>query len=136
VRSAAVDVVICCEVLEHVASPDAVMAEIRRILRPEGVLIVSFPNYLNVPWLVLRMLADAFRRPEWIVRQPVDRLLTWIGMTRSLRRHGFDRADTVGWVLEPPGIYHWRRRRGLAPVRTSRIAQLAFHPVVLSAKRK
>jgi SAM-dependent methyltransferase len=37
------DVVACFEVLEHVRSPDAVLREISRVLRPGGVAYVSMP---------------------------------------------------------------------------------------------
>jgi SAM-dependent methyltransferase len=41
---AAFDVVVCCEVLEHLASVDAALAEITRVLKPEGRLAVSVPR--------------------------------------------------------------------------------------------
>jgi SAM-dependent methyltransferase len=38
------DVVFCGEVIEHVFSPDAVLSDLRALLRPGGVLILSTPN--------------------------------------------------------------------------------------------
>jgi SAM-dependent methyltransferase len=38
------DVVFCGEVIEHVFSPDAVLADLKGLLRPDGVLILSTPN--------------------------------------------------------------------------------------------
>lgn len=38
------DVITCLGVLEYVPDPDAVLLELRRVLRPGGDLIVSFPN--------------------------------------------------------------------------------------------
>ncbi len=38
------DVVVCFEVIEHVHRREVVLDELRRVLRPEGVLIVSSPN--------------------------------------------------------------------------------------------
>jgi ubiquinone/menaquinone biosynthesis C-methylase UbiE len=38
------DLVVCLETIEHVADGPAVIAEFRRVLRPEGVLLVSSPN--------------------------------------------------------------------------------------------
>jgi len=38
------DVVFCGEVIEHVFSPDAVLSDLKALLRPGGVLILSTPN--------------------------------------------------------------------------------------------
>lgn len=43
VADASVDAVVCCEVLEHVAEPTVVAAELRRVLRPGGELLGSVP---------------------------------------------------------------------------------------------
>ncbi len=43
IRNEAVDVVVCVEVLEHVANPRAVLAEIHRVLRPQGTLLLATP---------------------------------------------------------------------------------------------
>jgi ubiquinone biosynthesis O-methyltransferase len=42
--SATFDVVCCCDVLEHVDSPDAVMREISRVLKPGGVFFFDTIN--------------------------------------------------------------------------------------------
>lgn len=39
------DRVLCSEVLEHVPDPDAVLAEIARIVKPGGIFAVSVPRY-------------------------------------------------------------------------------------------
>jgi SAM-dependent methyltransferase len=43
VRDASVDWVVCLEVLQYVASPDAAVREIARVLRPGGAAVVSAP---------------------------------------------------------------------------------------------
>jgi len=43
-----VDAIFCLEVLEHVASPEAAAASIRRVLRPGGLLIGSTPFLLGI----------------------------------------------------------------------------------------
>ena len=43
---ASVDVVTSFETLEHHTEHDGMMAEVRRVLRPDGVLIISSPNKL------------------------------------------------------------------------------------------
>lgn len=48
----AIDTVICLEVLEHTINPDQVIAELWRVLRPGGSLILSTPSYLNMAGLL------------------------------------------------------------------------------------
>lgn len=43
VDSATQDVVVCCDVIEHVEQPGALLEEIRRVLRPTGRLVLSTP---------------------------------------------------------------------------------------------
>ncbi len=38
------DYVVCCEVIEHIHNPWKLIAEIKRILKPGGKLIISTPN--------------------------------------------------------------------------------------------
>lgn len=41
---ASIDVVVCFEFIEHIAAQDNLLREIKRVLRPEGILIMSTPN--------------------------------------------------------------------------------------------
>jgi SAM-dependent methyltransferase len=43
IRPAALDAVVCLEVLEYVWQPASVLIEIRRVLKPDGVLLLSTP---------------------------------------------------------------------------------------------
>jgi ubiquinone/menaquinone biosynthesis C-methylase UbiE len=42
------DIVLCTEVLEHVPDPAAVVAELVRVTKPGGRVIVSIPNEVNI----------------------------------------------------------------------------------------
>ncbi|MCS7007085.1 MAG: class I SAM-dependent methyltransferase [Gaiellaceae bacterium] len=42
------DAVVCGELLEHLRFPDELVNEIRRVLRPGGILVGSVPNAFNV----------------------------------------------------------------------------------------
>jgi 2-polyprenyl-3-methyl-5-hydroxy-6-metoxy-1,4-benzoquinol methylase len=42
------DIVVSCETLEHVPSPQAAVRELARVLRPNGLLVLSVPNYLSI----------------------------------------------------------------------------------------
>jgi 2-polyprenyl-3-methyl-5-hydroxy-6-metoxy-1,4-benzoquinol methylase len=46
---ASFDLVVCFEVLEHVTEQEAAIAELRRVLAPDGVLVISSPNPLVYP---------------------------------------------------------------------------------------
>jgi ubiquinone/menaquinone biosynthesis C-methylase UbiE len=56
---ASFDRVYCSEVLEHVIDPTAVLREIRRVLRPNGLAVISVPNEDAIN----RLKRTAFRIP-------------------------------------------------------------------------
>lgn len=63
------DLVTCQTVLIHVASPESALTEMRRVLRPDGVLVVAEPN--NVAGCLSYLMAEP--RPEWdLIRRLVD----------------------------------------------------------------
>jgi SAM-dependent methyltransferase len=90
------DAVICNAVLEHVADPEAVLTEFRRVLRPGGVL------YLCVP----------FMQPEHL--DPTDfQRYTSDGLARLVNQQGFAVNEvsgvhnvftTLGWI-----VFEWLR---------------------------
>ena len=55
--AASFDRVICTETLEHTVDPAAVLAEIRRLLRPGGVAVITVPNDR-----LIRRMKDIVRR--------------------------------------------------------------------------
>lgn len=65
------DLVICSEVLEHTVDPEAVLGQIRRLVKPGGRVIVTFPNdpLVNRLKAVIRRsgltILPPFRRISW-----------------------------------------------------------------------
>jgi 2-polyprenyl-3-methyl-5-hydroxy-6-metoxy-1,4-benzoquinol methylase len=62
------DLILCTEVIEHTLHPELVVANIKRLLAPGGVAIVSLPNRFSVPY-ALQLLSHKVRR------KPIDREL-------------------------------------------------------------
>ena len=54
------DCVVCLELLEHLATPAVLLAEIRRVLKPEGRAVLSVPN----PYSWVEIYREVFRRPD------------------------------------------------------------------------
>ncbi len=56
VGDGSMDVVVSCQVLEHIPDVDHAMSECRRVLRPGGKLLVSTPNQGSLMNIVLLLL--------------------------------------------------------------------------------
>jgi ubiquinone/menaquinone biosynthesis C-methylase UbiE len=90
------DLVVCLDVLEHVADIEAVMNEIYRVLKPGGATLTSVPN------------RHAFRDPHyhlafinWLPRPLAERIIRMAGRSKEqgpLRdRQGLSELNTYTW---------------------------------------
>jgi 2-polyprenyl-3-methyl-5-hydroxy-6-metoxy-1,4-benzoquinol methylase len=77
------DVIHCCHTIEHVSDPIAYLAEMHRLLKPGGQLMLAFPNYASIPRMLLR---EAW--PTWCLDSHLWQF-TASQMCRILRRAGF-----------------------------------------------
>lgn len=77
---ASFDVVTCTEVIEHIFSYQEVLKEFRRVLRPGGILILTFPN--EPVWTLSRILLGRipFRVPDHVNSFTPNRLLRETGL--------------------------------------------------------
>jgi 2-polyprenyl-3-methyl-5-hydroxy-6-metoxy-1,4-benzoquinol methylase len=73
------DRIICSEVLEHTADPEAILAALARLLRPDGVAVITIPN----DPLILRLKAIVRRTP---VGHLLRRRIDWGGDAYHLHR--------------------------------------------------
>ena len=97
------DFCLLMETIEHLTDPLPVLDKINSILKEDGVVYLSFPNYLHLPWLIVRILAEKLDKPNWIKLQPVDKIYTIFTIKKlarliAFRCHGRGCGD---WNVRP-----------------------------------
>lgn len=115
--------VICSEVLEHIPDIHRAVSEMRRVLRKDGVLIVSSPNWISwfglARWVSERLTKKKIHSDD----QPYDDWKTLRKYTDELAPQ-FEVAQARGvWYLPP---LHFRKRG--APAWLTRFVYLLFSP--------
>jgi SAM-dependent methyltransferase len=110
------DQVLIWHVLEHVASPRELLAEVRRILRPGGRLVVAVPNFASrqaawsgAAWFHLDLPRHLYQFPLAALR----RLLEEIGFEPISDHHFSVRQNPFGWVQSAQNRVTWLPRNGL-----------------------
>ena len=94
------EAVVAGEVIEHVVDTDHVLAEIARVLRPDGVLVITTPNLASLENRVRLLLG---RYPMWMDHRVEGtghlRYYTPAILRAQLEQHGFRVDRHVGnWV--------------------------------------
>jgi SAM-dependent methyltransferase len=89
------DVVICADVLEHLADPWRVLAMVRDVLVPGGLVIASIPNVRHESVVLPLLVAGAFEyQAQGILDRTHLRFFTFDGIRALL--------EGAGFVLELP----------------------------------
>jgi 2-polyprenyl-3-methyl-5-hydroxy-6-metoxy-1,4-benzoquinol methylase len=124
------DLCIMLETIEHLESPDVVLRKIFEILKPGGLFFLSFPNYVHLPWLAVRLLSKALNKPNWIVLQPVDKIYNIFGIKRLICRAGFKFEKGIGNNYGPPVLYSWEKEWMTRWLNRCGMYWWSFHPVL------
>jgi len=125
-----VDIIVFNHIYEHVVDPDGVLAEIRRILRPDGAAYLGFANRLGV-------IEPHYRLPflSWLPRNVADRYVSMTGRApnyyeqfrtrRGLRRMcaGLHLWDYTYTVLSDSVAF---KARDMVPQRLAQAPPLAW----------
>jgi 2-polyprenyl-3-methyl-5-hydroxy-6-metoxy-1,4-benzoquinol methylase len=128
------DVCLLMETIEHLEEPKAALAQIHSVLAPGSLLYVSFPNFLHLPWLVVRILAEKLNRPNWIVLQPVDKIYTVFSVIKLVERAGFKFEQGIGCGYGPPVLYPLEKEWMTNFLNALRLWRLSFHPILVFRK--
>lgn len=110
------DEIVIWHVLEHTPNPRDILLEIRRILKPNGVLIVAVPNYESLQsrwagsaWFHLDIPRHLYHFPVSCLRS----LLISCGFTPRSEHHFSLRQNPFGWVQSGLNRLKWLPRNGL-----------------------
>ena len=93
------DVITCMELIEHVASPDALMSAITRLLRPGGHLFVSTINRTLRSFLIAIVGAEYLLQLLPRGTHEYARLVRPSELARLGRAHGLTACDAAGLEL-------------------------------------
>lgn len=85
--SGSFDVVTCGEVIEHVVDTDGLLDEMRRVLKPNGLLIVTTPNLAYVPNRLLLLAGIQPLFTETSLRCNMGRMARWLGQGNGTQGH-------------------------------------------------
>ncbi len=96
--------------LDHVQDPIAVMCEARRVLKPEGRLLLTVDRFSRLGYARYRLIASRHRRDSIFVRAHPHRFSN-DDVRRMVADTGFAivRGDTPSWIGTVAGR-HFRLR--------------------------
>ena len=105
-REGSFDCLISSEVIEHVVYEERLFTEMRRVLRPGGMLVIGTPDYATIGWRTIEPLYGALQpggyKDEHITHYTRARL------TEILERNGFIYEDAA-YILRSELIMRFRK---------------------------
>lgn len=84
VRDGSVDVCVCFNALDHMRDPDAALAEMHRVLRPRGSLLIMVHDF--PAWVMPLLWADRLHPHHWTHEQAAALLGRQFVIERAVRR--------------------------------------------------
>ena len=93
------DLVLMTEVIEHIDQINKVFSHIRKILKPNGYLIISTPNYLNAAG-IWKLISERIIGNTWDAwgthRGGIENFTTSYWLLRQLKKMSFNIIETRG----------------------------------------
>jgi SAM-dependent methyltransferase len=107
IRSESMDLVICCNVLDHTSNPDAVLREIHRILKPEGLFYFDVDAFSMLGLVKWHSWTKYAHKDEILVTTHPYRMYE-ADVVRRLRSSGFQFRKLSGHTMASSLIGHFR----------------------------
>jgi SAM-dependent methyltransferase len=108
IRDASFDCVVCSQVIEHIPYDDVLFAELRRVLRPGGLLVLGTPDYATIGWRTIEplygLLAPGGYKDEHITHY------TQTSLVELCRSWGFT-LEATAYVFRSELVLKLRRDR-------------------------
>jgi SAM-dependent methyltransferase len=124
------DIGLMLETIEHLEKPEIVLDKVYSQLKPGGCFYISFPNYLHLPWLVVRLLAQWLNHPNWTFLQPVDKIYTIFTIKKLAANAGLVFEKGIGCNYGPPAFHHWESDRLTVFLNRWHCWWWSFHPIL------
>jgi predicted SAM-dependent methyltransferase len=115
--------VISSEVIEHIPYDEVLFTEMKRVLRPGGMLVIGTPDYDTIGWRTIEPLYGLLQ-PGGYKDEHITHY-TRASLTEILERHGFIYEETA-YILKSELIMRFRKpeaesmpAKTLAPMRAA-----------------
>ena len=107
VRSESMDLVVCCNVLDHTSDPDAVLKEIHRVLKSKGIFFFNVDTFSRLGLVKWHLLTKYLHKNEILVTTHPYRMYETDAEHR-LRNAGFQLKKVQGHTFVSNLIGHAR----------------------------
>ena len=100
-KNSSFNVVVCSEVIEHVRDSEKLLIEIARVLKDNGILIITTPNWWGIYGVMRKIGEILFRKPLTSDNQLIDNWSTPFSLRKKLLKH-FKIKKFYGFWYYPP----------------------------------
>lgn len=94
-KDAEFDAVICSEVLEHLWNPETALAELKRIMKPGGTLVITVPNFGSIDNRLTDFESLLYHKDNLFSIEHI-RQYTVRSLAALLQTHGFTTRNVLG----------------------------------------
>ncbi len=107
IRNDSLELVICCNVVDHASDPDAILEEIHRILKPGGLFFFDVDTFSALGLVKWHCWTKYKHKAEIVVRAHPHRMFETT-VRRKLESHGFELQKLTGHTFLSAWIGHAR----------------------------